>query len=228
VRRATALDPAALRATLASLQGADHFQVLGVKRDAPAAQVKAAYFQLAKLYHPDAIPSDAPPDVRKLCADLFGRVSAAWADLGDEARRAQYVQELQSGGAPEVDVMGILQAENLFQAGTQLVKARRYDEAHARFQEALQLNPEEPEFGIWKAWCEFLRAEDKKRQQAPSAAAIEAGLKKNPRCAPGYLFLGQMAKVLGDLALAERHLRRGLAAAPDSADLARELKYLRK
>ncbi|ABC80036.1 J domain-containing protein [Anaeromyxobacter dehalogenans] len=228
VRRATALEPAALRATLASLQDADHFQVLGVKRDAPAAQVKVAYFQLAKLYHPDAIPTDAPADVRKLCADLFGRVSAAWAELGDEARRAQYLQELQSGGAPEVDVMGILQAENLFQTGTQLVKARRYDEALAKFLEALQLNPEEPEFGIWKAWCEFLRADDKKRQQAQSAAAVEAGLKKNPRCAPGYLFLGQMAKVLGDLALAERHLRRGLAAAPDNADLARELKYLRK
>ncbi|ACL63641.1 heat shock protein DnaJ domain protein [Anaeromyxobacter dehalogenans 2CP-1] len=228
VRRATALEPAALKATLVSLEGSDHFQVLGVKRDAPAAQVKVAYFQLAKLYHPDAIPSDAPADVRKLCADLFARVSAAWAELGDEARRAQYLEELRGGGAPEVDVMGILQAENLFQAGTQLVKARRYDEAHARFLEALQLNPEEPEFGIWRAWCDFLRAEDKKRQQAQSAAAIEAGLKKNPRCAPGYLFLGQMAKVLGDLALAERHLRRGLAAAPDNADLARELKYLRK
>lgn len=228
VRRAGALEPDALRATLAALDGKDHFQVLGVRRDAPSPQVKVAYFQLAKLYHPDAIPADAPPEVRKLCGDVFTRVSAAWAELGDEARRAQYLEELKSGGAPEVDVMGILQSENLFQAGTQLLKARRYDEAQARFEEALKLNPEEPEFGIWKAWCEFLRAEDKKRQQAPAAAAIEAGLKKNPRCAPGYLFLGQMAKVLGDLALAERHLRRGLAAAPENADLARELKYLRK
>ena len=48
------------------------------------------------------------------------------------------------------------------------------------------------------------------------------------RCALGYLFLGQMAKLTGDLALAERHLRRGLAVAPEHVDLVRELRYLRK
>jgi cytochrome c-type biogenesis protein CcmH/NrfG len=54
------------------------------------------------------------------------------------------------------------------------------------------------------------------------------GLKKNPRCAQGYLFLGQMAKIAGDLSLAEKHLKRGLGIAPDHADMQRELKYLRK
>jgi tetratricopeptide (TPR) repeat protein len=124
--------------------------------------------------------------------------------------------------------MRILHAENVFQEGTALVKARRYEDALAKLGEAVKLNADEPEFGIWKAWCEFLLAPDKKRAQGGSAAAIEAALKKNERCAPGYLFLGQMAKVVGDLNLAERHLKRGLQAVPDQPDLVRELKYLRK
>ena len=53
-------------------------------------------------------------------------------------------------------------------------------------------------------------------------------MKRNPRCTQGYLFLGQMAKITGDLALAEKQLKRGLAVAPDHTDLVRELKYLRK
>jgi len=57
---------------------------------------------------------------------------------------------------------------------------------------------------------------------------METALKKVPRCMAAYLFLGQMAKVAGDLALAEKHLKRGLALDPEHADLARELKYLRK
>jgi curved DNA-binding protein CbpA len=202
--------------------------VLGVKQDASGAQIKAAYFQLAKAYHPDAVPSDAAADVRKLCADLFAKVSEAWSVLGDDGSRAAYLERLRSGGAVDVDVMNIFQAESTFQEGTLLVKARKYDEALRKIDEAMKLNPDEAEFGMWKAWCEFLLSNEKRRQLAPASSAIEAGLKRNPRCAQGYLFLGQMAKIAGDVALAERHLRRGLQVAPDHTDLQRELKYLRK
>ena len=108
------------------------------------------------------------------------------------------------------------------------MKARQYQEAAARFTQAIQLNAEEPEYGMWLAWCEFVSAAEKKKVHARAAGAIEAALKLSPRCAPGYLFLGQMAKIVGDLALAEKQLRRGLAVAPDHLDLQRELKYLRK
>jgi hypothetical protein len=222
------LEVGALEALHAKFKDADHFEVLGVKRGAGAAQVKIAYFQLAKTYHPDAVPTDASPEVKKLSADLFARIGAAWEVLGDDAKRAKYVQELESGGVADVDVLRILRAEETFQTATLLVKARKYDEALAKLDEAIGLNADEPEFGIWKAWCEFLLAPDKKAQQDASAGAIEAGLRKNPKCAPGYLFLGQMAKICGDVGTAERHLRRGLSVAPESADLQRELKYLRK
>jgi curved DNA-binding protein CbpA len=202
--------------------------VLGVKREAAAAQIKMAYFQLAKLYHPDAIPVDAAPEVRKLCADVFAKVSAAWAVLGDDAARAQYLDELAHGGAADLDVMRILQAENAFQEATMLVKARRYRDALQKLDEAIGLNADEAEFAMWKGFCEFCLADDKRRKLAATSAAIEAALARNPRCAQGYLFLGQMAKVAGDLALAEKHLKRGLSVAPEHADLQRELKYLRR
>jgi tetratricopeptide (TPR) repeat protein len=227
-QRAPALDPAALEARRAALAGADHFAVLGVKRDAQGAQIKAAYFQLAKVYHPDAVPTDVTPEVRQLCADLFAKVSEAWSVLGDDGSRAAYLDELSGGGGAAVDVMNIFQAESVFQEGTVLVKGRRYEEALRKFGQAMALNADEAEFGMWKAWCEFLLADDKKRSLAPAASAIEAELKRNPRCAQGYLFLGQMAKLAGDAALAEKQLRRGLQVAPDHAELQRELKYLRK
>ena len=174
------------------------------------------------------MPTDAPPDVKKLCADVFAKVSEAWSVLGDDGARAAYLEKLRTGGTAEVDVMSIFQAENVFQAGTMLVKARRYDEGLKKFEEAIKLNADEPEFGMWKAWCEFILAEDKKKKLTAASSAIEVGLKKNPRCAQGYLFLGQMAKLAGDLSLAEKQLKRGLQIAPEHADLQRELKYLRK
>jgi tetratricopeptide (TPR) repeat protein len=125
-------------------------------------------------------------------------------------------------------VNAIFQAETTFQEGVLLVKARRYAEALTKFTAAMQLNKDEAEFGMWKAWCDFLLAPEKKKALPGCAAAIEADLRRNERCAQGYLFLGQMAKLVGDLAAAEKHLRRGLKVAPEHADLQRELKYLRK
>lgn len=228
VPRPAALDRAALEALHAKLAGADHFEVLGVKRDVAGPQVKTAYFQLAKTYHPDAVPADAPPEVRKLCADVFAKVSEAWSVLADDASRAGYLEELKSGGAADLDVMKILHAENVFQEATLLVKGRNWSGALKKLDEAIQLNPEEAEFSMWKAWCEFLLAEDKRRKLPAATGAIEAALKRNPNCAQGYLFLGQMAKVAGDVALAEKQLRRGLQIAPEHQEMQRELKYLKK
>ena len=81
---------------------------------------------------------------------------------------------------------------------------------------------------MWSAWAQFLVAQDRQRQYKASTAAIEAALKKVPRCMPGYLFLGQMAKISGDPDLAERHFKRGLGLDPDHAELARELKFLKR
>jgi curved DNA-binding protein CbpA len=206
----------------------DHFEALGVKREATTAAIKAAYFQLAKSYHPDAGPQGEAPEVKKLRADIFGRLGEAWGVLGEEPKRAAYLAELAAGGKPEVDVSAIFKAEETFQKATVYVRTRQYDKALEALAEATRLNADEPEFGVWRAWVEFLLAADKKRQQATSAATIEVALRKVPRILPAYLFLGQMAKICGDLALAEKHLKRGLALQPEHEELARELKYLRK
>jgi tetratricopeptide (TPR) repeat protein len=227
-RATPALDERSLKARLASFADADHFKVLGVGSDATPAQIKIAYFQLAKAYHPDTVDVNAPPAVKKLCADLFSRISEAWGVLGEDASRAQYVSDLLTGAGISVDVMGILQAETIFQTATMLLKARQYEEAAVKLGEAMRLNPEEPEYRMWLAWCEFVSATDKKKVHARAAGVIEAGLKLSPRCVAGYLFLGQMAKIVGDLPMAEKQLKRGLAVAPEHVELQRELKYLRK
>ncbi|HEU4385276.1 MAG TPA: DnaJ domain-containing protein [Anaeromyxobacteraceae bacterium] len=225
-----AVTPEQLRALHAKMnKSADHFEALGLKRSAAAGLIKATYFQFARMYHPDTASPDDPPEVRQLRADVFTRAGEAWEVLGDDHKRAEYLEELRSGAA-QVDVMGILQAENLFQMATVLVKTRKYEEALQKLDEAVKLNADEPEFGVWRAWLQFLLApaDRKKAQQGTAAQAIEAALRKNPRCMPAYLFLGQMAKLMGDASAAEKAWKRGLAADESNIDLQRELRYLKK
>lgn len=199
-----------------------------MKRDAPAATLKAAYFQLAKSYHPDAGPRGEPEEAKALRADIFARFGEAWGVLGDEAKRAAYVAALATGGAPELDVSAIFKAEEEFQKAVVYVRTRQYDRALEALASAEKLNRDEPEFGVWKAWVAFLLSTDRKAQQAAAAAVMEEALRKVPRCMAAYLFLGQMAKLNGDPAAAERHFKRGLAHDPDHAELSRELRHARR
>jgi curved DNA-binding protein CbpA len=219
-----------LRATLERLREADHFQALGVPREADGARIKAAYFQMAKTYHPDTTGEGEPEEARKLRADIFARMGAAWAVLEDDARRAEYRQELQSGLASQVDIAAILRAEEIFEKVPALAQSRSYPEALRRVNEAIALYPDEPEYGVWRAWLEFLLAPDgqKKAQRISAERAIEAAVRKSPKCRPAWLFLGRMAKLTGDAAAAERQLKRGLAELPDDPELLQELRFARK
>jgi tetratricopeptide (TPR) repeat protein len=109
------------------------------------------------------------------------------------------------------------------------VASRAYADALARVNEAIAIYDEEPEYHVWRAWLEFLVAPEaqRKSQRAHSERAIEAALKKSPRCAPGWLFLGRMAKITGDLAAAERLWKRGLEQVQDT-EVERELRFLKR
>ncbi len=62
----------------------DYYKTLGLARDAPAAEIKAAYRKLALQFHPDRNPGDRAAEER------FKEVSLAYAVLGDEEKRARY------------------------------------------------------------------------------------------------------------------------------------------
>ncbi|MCY4061022.1 MAG: DnaJ domain-containing protein [Chloroflexi bacterium] len=62
----------------------DYYAVLGVSRDAGDDEIKKAFRQKAKQYHPDANPDDAQAEAR------FKEVNEAYEVLSDEEKRSAY------------------------------------------------------------------------------------------------------------------------------------------
>ena len=64
----------------------DYYEVLGVAKNASDADIKKAFRNLAKKYHPDAHPGD------KECEEKFKEAQEAYAVLSDAEKRRQYDQ----------------------------------------------------------------------------------------------------------------------------------------
>ena len=82
----------------------DYYEILGVDRNASAAELKKAYYKLAKQYHPDTSSADPA---------LFAEVNAAYDVLSDERKRQIYdsygregVAAAEAGGDPRASGRG--------------------------------------------------------------------------------------------------------------------------
>ena len=64
----------------------DFYKILGVSKDASAAELKKVYRKLAREFHPDAKPGDAKAEAR------FKEISEAYSVLSDEEQRRQAAQ----------------------------------------------------------------------------------------------------------------------------------------
>ena len=63
---------------------ADHYEVLGVARDAGPDEIKRAYRTLARKFHPDANPGDPATE------EHFKEISRAYETLSDPEKRSRY------------------------------------------------------------------------------------------------------------------------------------------
>lgn len=76
----------------------DYYEVLGVTKGASEAEIKKAYRQVAKKYHPDTNPGD------KEAEEKFKEAAEAYAVLSDPDKRAKYDQyghaAFEQGGGP--------------------------------------------------------------------------------------------------------------------------------
>jgi hypothetical protein len=204
------------------------FDVLGVTEQADVGAVKAAYFKLARLYHPDTVPPGAPEALARARADIFARIGDAQRTLVDPKAKADYQAELAAGGdGNKVDVSSLFEAEEKFNKGCILVKARKYPEAVKMLDEAIAANAEEPEFYAWRGYAKFFLTTDRAQGADAAKADLDLCLKAKPNFAAQYFFLGTIAKLINDLKTAKVHFARCVQLDKNHIDAQRELRMMK-
>jgi predicted metal-dependent hydrolase len=121
----------------AGLGHASHFDLLGVPRDATEAQVREAYFRLAKRFHPDVHHDPALSDLREQLEQIFVRLGEAYEVLCHPRLRDRYERELARKGDAMASYAALAQdlgrnadaAKEAIRKGEESVARERYWEA---------------------------------------------------------------------------------------------------
>src|SRR5206468_404195 len=118
---------------------ADHYEILSVATDAGEEQIKNAYHELAKEFHPDRFQTEEyTPVFRSQVEKLFTYITGAYTTLSEPAARASYddtrlkegsrveaVQRAITGVDPEQEKM----AESLYRSGRAFIGKGDFEKA---------------------------------------------------------------------------------------------------
>jgi curved DNA-binding protein CbpA len=224
----------------ANLKAKNHFEVLGIPRASTEAQVKDAYFRMAKLFHPDVHHDPALVDLRDRLDAVFIRLGEAYETLRSPRTRAAYEERL--GAAPHPQA-GSASAPP---AASALSPPRSLDpEAEVRAAEA-QVRVAEKHFENEKYWDAIQALEPavmvvtgKMRQRARVLLArsylknpkwvkraeetLLAVIQDDDKNVDGHFLLGKIYKERGLKTRAQTMFRRTLELKPDHEEAAAEL-----
>lgn len=92
----------ALHAEIESLRRLNPFQILGLGYEAGDAEVRTAFAELTKRYHPDRFTRYQSTEPRRLAAEIFILIRDAYRKLGDAQSRVATLQSIGRSGEPRV------------------------------------------------------------------------------------------------------------------------------
>lgn len=190
------------------LDAADHYTILGVERQAETPAIQAAFWRLAREFHPDrhlGLDGDAK---EKLTA-IFARMSSAFGDLSQPGRRRDYdrSQADRSAALPPAE-----QARLLFEQGMDALAAGSPAAAERRFAQATILDADSARYHL--AHGRTLARLDRRRD---AARVLERALEIAPGSDEILTELGGVYLDLGFPLRARKSFEQALGLNPSNA-----------
>jgi curved DNA-binding protein CbpA len=175
---------------------ANLYEILSVPTDAQGDEIKAAYHEMARIYHPDCFESAGRgSDLRARAEKLFTYITGAYTTLNDPIARRRYDEVRlkkesqveagrQSGAAGDSEMM----AETLFRAGRAALTDGKFEQAVRHFKECVWLRPDKARYHYYLgvAQAEIGTSRKAAEQSLLKAIALE------PTYADSHLELGKL------------------------------------
>jgi len=205
-------------ALLEKLPTLDYYEILNVSKSASEDEIKKAYFDLARKYHPDSFDRDLPQKSRKKIEDVFAHITKAYQNLIDIEKRQEYdsqvrlrPEEGEQDFSKKADVK-FRQAKTLFNEG-------RYEDALILLEEAIKLKRNRGRYFLLLALTESKIPSFRWKAEKDFLEAIEL----EPWNSEGYVGLGKYYKQEGLSVKAKKQFEKALEIDPDHSIAIKEL-----
>ena len=214
--------PAELAATLregaVKIITSSYFRSLGLDIAADMEAVERAYHETGMKFHPDNYAEYDLSDLRDLLDSVQEKLSAAYRVLSVEEKRKAYLQYLvgkvEVGG--RVNAINV-EAEILIRRGESYLRRKDYRMALQLFEEAVALNPREPEFYSYLAWATYHAALGPLKDRAKEAQKVlKKGLSLSPYLERAQIIAAIIDNDLEDATAARKKLLKVLELNPNS------------
>ena len=238
---------AELEALFARAGAATHYDVLGVSRSASAADIKRAYYALAKRFHPDRFRREATPGEHARADTAFSKIAQAYDALKDSSLRADYDLKLmkseKAGARPAPSATPKpsttppaspprapadptqtpqYRAEESFQQGLSALQGGNRVLAAIHFGDAARLVPKQARYRAY--YGRALALDASRRREAESE--LKAAIALDEANASYRVLLAHVYREMGLRRRAEGELQRALSIDPHHAEARRALDAL--
>jgi curved DNA-binding protein CbpA len=205
------------------MAGMSFYQILEISTSASQAEVKKAYFGMARKYHPDLFDRDLAAQQKEMIDQVFDQITKAYHTLSDEDKREEYDKEL-AAEAEDERRGGAKKAEIKFRQAKTLYNQSRYEEAMAYLDEAIRIDAHKSSYFLLLAMVETKIPTYMRKAEEHFIKAI----KLEPWSPDGYLGLGMMYKNADLKVKAANQFNKALRVDPGNPAALKELKELDK
>lgn len=195
------------------------FTRLGLADGAPKDEVKRAFLQIARQFHPDRFASPSLADLKGEVSDFFASVNSAYEVLSDDRKRAEY-QAAVRGGSTNPQRAEAARVD--YQKGEACIRTRDFARARGFLESALRADGR-AEYQAALAWTYLV---DPAGKDLAKAKALLVEALRDGACDRALYVAGIVARDEGNEGEAERCFRAAVAANPRHADALRELKQV--
>jgi curved DNA-binding protein CbpA len=212
---------------LARVEAAEtHYELLDISHKSTAAEIKQAYFGLAKRFHPDLFHKQTDAKTQSRIQHAFTQIAHAYETLRDEETRKTYdfklrklLQELErlspeQRNKPKVEQKALTEASEIFEHGFNLLMEEDYEQALPYILRAVHLAPETARY---HAYYGRLLSIDK-NQRFKAESELQTAIKLEPENPSYRIMLAEFFIQHNLPKRAEGELNRLLAISPGHKD----------
>jgi len=201
----------------------NYYQILHVAKEASEDEIKKAYFQLARKFHPDRFDRSVNDHYRAQIGEAFDTITKAYRTLSNKALRKQYDARSPAGTKEDSHDFS-RKAEIKFRQAKTLYNLGRYEDALILLEEALSLKRDKADYFLLLAMSEAKISSFHRKAEEHFLKAKEL----EPWNPEAYVGLGLLYKTEGMLAKATKSFQKALELDADHDLARRELEALGK